>query len=151
MFDNVIKPQTPSVFSRVMQFLGQELLAMIGVAIVSYPIFRAGEMALQEHGSTKESTLLWAWWWIATLIPIAIGFAAGHSVQAAWPDANVTGRFVGILPAIIFIHDLAGAFATLPSSMALETTLSGGAPELYFGAILYSFGVARARRKTQVT
>jgi len=147
MFEDVNNPQPPSVFIRLMQFLGQELLATIGVAIASYPIFRGVEMALQEHGGKEENALLWAWWWVATFIPSSIGFAAGHSVEAAWPAPQKTGRYVAILPALMFVRDLAGAFSTLSSTMALETTLSGGAPELYFGGIGYSLGIIHAHRR----
>jgi hypothetical protein len=147
MFESAEKAKGPSGGALAMGFLGQTLLASIGVLIGSYPVFRAVEMKLLEHG-TEQSPALWAWRWAAIAIPVILGFTVGYRVQLARPGAFVTGRFVWTIPSLRFPHDFVGAVSSFSISGAIDEILrEGGGLEMFVGSVCYSLGVIKAHSK----
>jgi hypothetical protein len=127
-------------------FLGQQILATIGSLVLSYPIFRAGEMEFLKSG--EDDAAVWAWRWVALLIPVAIGFVLGFCVQGIRPSAYVVGRFVAIIPTLWFIKDFASAISSLTFSGAVATTLrDAGGLEMWVGAVFYSIGLHWRHRR----
>lgn len=127
-----------------MQFLVHQIVAPISTMLVSYPIFRSIEMGLQQSSSEEELSI-WVWRWTALTIPMIVGFGIGFLVQRAWPSATIPGRFVAILPTLLFTAAFVFAISMLSFDKVVASLLREGLTlEMWVGTIFY--GLAMLRR-----
>jgi hypothetical protein len=120
----------------VIHFLAQQLL-------VTFELLLARRVSLYHTSDLP--------WYRQAIIPVVLGFSAGYVVQIAWKNAYFTGRFVWILPALLFALEL----ADFASQYAFSTTIAHLlnwplTAELMVGAIAYSLGITAAHSQTPI-
>ena len=122
----------------VLFFLTQQMVATLGSALLTYPIYLDVEEAL--HGFGEVPMNLWRWG--AMVLPVIAGFCMGFVADRTSPRVYRTGRFVWILPVMWFFWMFWSTLSVLPVSQSVGTYLAdAGAIEMTIGACGYSAGV----------
>jgi hypothetical protein len=150
MFDIVTRPQKESGGKEAVYFVLQQFLGPILPAIIAYIAYLPGEGARRAKAGSNYESLGGTEIAEIVLLPLVLGWLSGWIVSRINHRRARLGRFVWILPVVVFVNELMGLSRMIGLRESLKERVDeAGSIMMVAAAIGYSIGVLIGARGKQ--